>query len=412
MKNIIALAILQFAFAAFAVTIPLASPRQIAASPLARGEVARVDRGGYAELYVGGQTGPLRVTDGSALRGYRVRTLDPSEYSVSASAGWTYSIENGTYTATQAGQTNTIIVTAKDGVVIEHVGMNYDIVGASELTPDAGISHVASEYDGSTFRWEAAFKSATALVVKGITVTVRDIGEIDWINDTENITFNIRDALGQYNLFDLRKFLLHYYDGNRGEDWSKYKAYKPIRLAGQPVRLTEDNRFTISMTAKTNFVLQADMRAAMEVNVRTNAPIVYTTFSITAIDVGSANQGGPIVVDFTTDIAGFNAANLGVKVCSELNENVWFGLPESDFVVSDIATSGGFTTGTVTIPNGIQGTARFVRLMYGAAASEVIDIVLHGRIIIKDLLIIKGTDSKFYRININGGTISAQEVTL
>ena len=166
------------------------------------------------------------------------------------------------------------------------------------------------------------------------------------------------------------------------------------------------------MTAKTNFVLQADMKSAVEVNIRTNAPIEYTTFSITSIDVGSANQGGPIVVDFTTDIVGFNAANLGVKMCDDLNENVWFGLPESDFVVSDIATSGGFTTGTVTIPNGIRGTARFVRLMYGAAASETIDLVLHGRVIIKDLLIIKGTDSKFYRININGGTISATEVTL
>ena len=410
MKNIIALAILQFAFAAFAVTIPLASPRQIAASPLERGEVARVERGGYAELYVGGQTGPLRVTDGSALRGYRVRTLDPSEYSVSASSGFTHNIETGTYTATQTGQTNTIIITAKDGVTVEHVGIASEFTGEG-LMPGEFI-YVTSEYNGNAYRWEAAFAHADSLVVKKITVQARDIGEIDWINDTENITFNIRDALGQYNLFDLRKFLLHYYDGNRGENWSFYKAYKPIRLDGEPIRFTEDNRFTVTMTAKTNFVLQADMKSAVEVNIRTNAPIHYTTFSITAIDVGSANQGDPIVVDFTTDIEGFDAANLGVKVCSELNENVWFGLPESDFVVSDIATSGDFTTGTVTIPNGIRGTARFVRLMYGAAASETIDLVLHGRVIIKDLLIIKGTDSKFYRININGGTISATEVTL
>ena len=395
---------------ALAVTIPLASPRQIAASPLERGEVARVERGGYAELYVGGQTGPLRVTDGSALRGYRVRTLDPSEYSVSASSGFTHNIETGTYTATQTGQTNTIIITAKDGVTIEHVGIASEFTGEGLMPGE--FTHVASEYNGNAYRWEAAFAHADSLVVKKITFQARDIGEIDWINDTENITFNIRDALGQYNLFDLRKFLLHYYDGNRGENWSYYKAYKPIRLDGEAIRFTEDNRFTVTMTAKTNFVLQADMKSAVEVNIRTNAPIEYTTFSITSIDVGSANQGGPIVVDFTTDIVGFNAANLGVKMCDDLNENVWFGLPESDFVVSDIATSGGFTTGTVTIPNGIRGTARFVRLMYGAAASETIDLVLHGRVIIKDLLIIKGTDSKFYRININGGTISATEVTL
>ena len=411
MKRIIALYSVLFSFCSFAVTIPLASQRQIAASPLARGEIARVEQGGYAELYVGGTDGPLRVMDGSTLRGYRVRTIDPSEYSVSASAGWTYDIEAGTYTMTQAGQTNSIIVTAKDGVVIEHVSIAHEF-GESEGALMPPEIYGTSEYSGNVFRWEVSFAHARSLIVKGITVQVRDIGEIDWVNDTENVTFKIRDSVGQYNLWDLRRWLLDYYNGNRGEDWSRYKAVKPVQLDGKPIRFTDDNRFTVSMTSQTNFTLQADMRSAIDINVRAAAqPIEYTTFSITTLEVGNA-QGGPITLDFTTDIAGFDPENLGVKACADLNERVWLGLSPDDFTVSGVSTSGGFTTGTVTIPHGVEGKNRFLRLIYGAAVSDTLDIVLHGRVVIKDLLIIKGTDSKFYRINVNGGTISATEVTL
>lgn len=417
MKRIIPLYSLLFSFCSFGVTIPLASPRQIAASPLERGEVARVEHDSgkgenYAELYVGGQHGPLRIADGSALRGYRVRTLDPSEYSVSASAGWTHDVESGKYTATQAGNTNTIIVTTKDGVLMDDVNISYEIVGASEMVPDAGIYYSERVNTGTTYTWDVAFKSATAIVISKISVVVREMGEIDWLNDTGKVTFRISDALGIYNLYDLRRDLLHFYDGNRGGDWSAYKAYRPVRIGGCAIRFTDDNRFTMSLTSDTNLVLQAGFRDAIEVDVRTNAPIKYTTFSITTLDIGSANQGGPIEVDFTTDIANFNAENIGVKVCNGLEDNVWLGLAQSDFAVSNVSTSGGFTTGTVTISNGITGSRRFLRLMYGAAVSDVIDVVLHGRVVIKDLLIIKGTDNKFYRINVNGGTISAQEVTL
>ncbi len=394
-----------------AVTIPLASPRQITASPLERGEVARVERdGAYAELYVGGQNGPLRVADGSALRGYRVRTLDPSEYSVSAGSAWTLDAENNTYTMTQAGPTNSIMVATKDGVVIEGVKVTSHLTGEG-LIPGELVRDY-EEYKGNTFLWEVAFARATSLVVTKIEVSVREIGEIDWQNDTEEVKFMIKDALGLYDLFDLRKYLLHYYDENRGEDWSAYKAYKPVRLNGNAIRFTDDNRFTMSMTEQTNLVLQAAFRDTIEVNVRTNAPIEYTTFSITNINVGSANQGGPITVGFITDIAGFSADNIGVKVCDGLEDNVWLGLASSDFTISNVSTSGGFTTGTVTIINGNKNGRRFFRLMYGSAMSDTVDIVLHGRVIVKDMLIIKGTDSKFYRIDVNGGTISATELSL
>ena len=123
-------------------------------------------------------------------------------------------------------------------------------------------------------------------------------------------------------------------------------------------------------------------------------------------------SGNPVALDFTCDIANFSAANIGVCACDKLEDGVWLGLPHADYTVSNISTANGFTSGTVTVTHGVRADRRFFKLLYGAATSDVIDIVLHGRVIVKDILILKGTDSKFYQINVNGGTISATEVSL
>lgn len=412
-----------------AVTIPRASIRQISASPLVRGEATYVEnvstegddyfsaanrRGtrapktgaAYAEMYIGGEAGPLRVCDSSALRGYKLRTLDSSEYSVSAGPLFTHDVAAGTYTMTAAGPTNAIIVTAKDGVVIEEVSIVTEFTGEGLIPGEFTCSE--NKYDGSVYRWECAFARAASMIVKSITVKAMDKGEVKWVNDTIDTVFMVHDLLGTYNLSDLRRWARDLYNGNRGEDWSRYQANRAVRLNGQAVRFTDDNRFTMSLTAQTNLVLQAAKRTAIEVNVRAGDAIEYTTFRITSVSVGN----GPVTLTFSTDIVGFNSSNLGVGVCDGLEDNVWLGLAESDFTVSDVSTSGGVTTGTVTVPAGVRGDKRFFMLHYGSATTDVVDIVLHGRVIVKDVLILKGTDSKYYRIDVNGGAISATEVSL
>ncbi len=438
MKHIIATLPLIWAACCFAVTIPRASIRQISASPLARGETAFVEgqsanedsvysgvkrlrrqlthstaasmSTSYAEMYIGGESGPMRVIDSSAMRGYKLRTLDPSEYSVSAGPLFTHNVEDGTYTMTAAGPTNAIIVTAKDGVIIEGVTIQSEFTGAGLIPGE--FTHNAESYKGSVYRFECAFKRADSLIISKITVKAMDAGEIKWITDTVDTVFMIHDVLGQYNLSDLRRWVRDLYDGNRGEDWSRYKACKPVRLDGQAVRFTEDNRFTVSLSSASNLVMQATMHDAVEFNVRAGAPISYTTFQITGIDCGSGTAGEAVALDFTCDIANFNAAKMGVCVCDKLEDAVWLGLPAADYTVSNVSTAGSFTSGTVTVAHGVKADRRFFKLRYGAAASDVVDIVLHGRVIVKDILILKGTDSKFYQINVNGGTISATEVSL
>jgi len=440
MKHTISILILLSSACCFAVTIPRASMRQISVSPLARGEAAYVEsesvyvgsegkflpmmRMGkqpinskvgsvgtaYAQMYVGGASGPLRVIDSSALRGYKLRTLDPSEYAISAGPLFAYDPVAGTYTMASAGPTNSVIITAKEGIAIEEVKITTEFTGEGLIPGEFVCSE--ETYDGSVFRWDCAFVRAASLIVKRFEVKAMAKDEVKWVNDTVETIFMIHDVLGDYNLSDLRRWARDLYNGNRGEDWSKYKAVKAVRMNGQAVRFTDDNRFTMSLSASSNLVMQAAMHDAMEVNIRESADLDYTTFMVTGIDCGSGVPGHPVELDFTCDIAGFSAANLGVMVCDGLEDNVWLGLPSSDYTVSNVSTSGDFTSGTVTIASGIKNDKRFFRLRYGAATTDVVDIVLHGRVIVKDVLILKGTDSKYYKINVNGGTISATEVSL
>ena len=312
-----------------AVTIPRASVRQISAAPLSRGETTYVEgqaadedsvysgvkrlkrqllhsaapamSTSFAEMYIGGESGPLRVIDSSSLRGYKLRTLEPSEYSISAGALFSHDVAAGTYTMTSAGPTNAIVITAKDGVVIENVSIKTEFTGEGLIPGEFTCSE--NTYDGSVFRWECAFTRAASMIVTKIEVQAMDLGEIKWINDTVETVFMIHDVLGSYNLSDLRRWVRDLYNGNRGEDWSKYKAVKAVRMNGQAVRFTDDNRFTMSLSASSNLVMQAAMHDAMEINVRESADLDYTTFMVTGIDCGSGVPGHPVELDFTCDIA-------------------------------------------------------------------------------------------------------------
>lgn len=392
-----------------ATRIPEARLDSLAENRLDPGEVARVEREGpYAELYIGGTNGNLRVADSSALRGYKPRTLDPTEYYVEGFSGWTYDDVAGTYTATQ-GQTNTIQIIAPYGVKIGSVEMRTRFTGEGLIPAQYTLSEETRS--GNSYTWKCAFVRAEALVVDGITVKAVDEGEIDWENDAVATSFLINDALGLYDLKQLRTWARDLYNGNRGEDWAKYKAAAPVRLDGQLVRFAEDDRFTLSLVSPSNLVLQAAMRDAMEIKVRQAVEATScTTIGVTHASIGTGAQGSPVTILFICDAAAFSTNNLGVVVSDKPAGGAWLGLEPSDYTVSNISTTNGFATGTVTIPGGVIGDMRFFKLRYGAATSDAVDIVLHGRVIVKDTLVLKGTDGKYYQINVNGGSISATEV--
>ena len=394
--------------AANAITLPRTNVRQLIASPLERGETAVVEADGYAEMIVGGPSGPLRVKDPAALRGYRLRTLDKSEYSVAAGPAFVYDAAADKYTISQSGVTNQIVISVKGGLDVKDFNLSIEGVGEG-LIPPSPWSH--TEVDGSIARVDVALgQGCTAVVVSRISVKVREFGDVECVNDLDAVTFELLDPIGRYNLRDLRTWARDLYNGNRGEDWSKYKATHVVDLASKPVRVTSAGDFTWTVSTQTNLVLQVGRRDAMVFSSPQMAtPIQYTYFRISSIDVSTSSA---TVMGFVTDIEDFNVANLGVIVSDSLDETVWLGLNEDDFTAVVDSQSGGVTSGTVTIPNGHKGNARFYRLTYGDAITDSVRIKLRGTVVVEDVLVIKGTDSKYYRIKVTGGTLSAEEVTL
>lgn len=85
--------------------------------------------------------------------------------------------------------------------------------------------------------------SGVWFTVSAFTATCSGIGDnLGHVNDTTSTTFMIKDKEGTYNLADLRHNLWHKYDGNRGEDWSKYPAYGHVKMMTYPVIWTDTNK--------------------------------------------------------------------------------------------------------------------------------------------------------------------------
>lgn len=408
MKRIILATAIAAAFAAYGLYVPKSSVRQMSASPLQHAELCWVENtNGFAEAYIGGIAGTqLRVKDPASLRGYRLRRLDKSEYAVAAGPAFTYNAVTDTYTMTQAGVTNQIVISVKGGLDVCDISLRVEGVGEGIVPPQAWY-HKTME--GSVARVDVALGAGcVSVVVSQIAVDVRAFGDEECVNDLDRVVFEIMDPIGKYNLRDLRTWARDLYNGNRGEDWSAYKAKHVVDLASKPVRVTSAGDFTWTVSTTTNLVLQVGRRDAMVFSSPAGAAVAYTYFNITSIDI----SGEEVVLGYVTDIADFNVANIGVVTSDSLDEAVWLGLAEDDYTAVVDSQSVGFTSGTVTIPHGCKGASRFYRLTYGSAITQSVRIKLRGTVVVEDALVIKGTDSKYYKIKVTGGTLSAEEVTL
>lgn len=70
------------------------------------------------------------------------------------------------------------------------------------------------------------------------------ISKEEVLNDLTVNRFKLKDTEGQIYFHKLRDWTKHLYDGNRGEDWSKYKASSTINLNGHSIIHDADGKFT------------------------------------------------------------------------------------------------------------------------------------------------------------------------
>ena len=386
--------------ASASVYVPKASVRQITASPLRHAELCWIENtNATATAYIGGADGAqLRLTDPAALRGSRIRKLALGEFSVSASSGFTYDAAKGTYTITTTA-TNTIIITAPPTVdVTDFAYTVYDGGQESSITPLAA-SIARLERQGNTAVITFSKGNAPYAEVRGIAVYAKEFGDGDGFNDLTTTTFLLKDSLGQIDFANLRDWAKHLYDGNRGEDWARYAASDTVKFDGKPVVYDSGKTFTSLVSLHTQLVFQAGTVQAMSIEPRNVETPTYTYFYITSI----SNTADDVSLTYAHDITGFSLDGFGVMWAEEL-DGIWYWLPEGDYTA---------TASTVTIPRiKIGHNTGFFKLVYHGAMTDAVRVTLRGTVVVKDALILRGTDSKYYKITVSGGSLSAEEVSL
>lgn len=408
MKRLVTLSVAAaFAVAGASVYVPKASIRQITASPLRHAELCWTENTNQtATAYIGGKDGAqLRIADPAALRGARIRKLAPGEYAVSASSGFTYDPALDRYVITTTA-TNTIVITVPSVYDVTDYGYHVeDVPPPGDIAPQTP-SFSRLEQDRNVAVITFVKGSAPSAYVEKISVYAKEFGDGEGYNDLTLTTFMLRDSMGVIDFANLRHWAAHLYDGNRGEHWASYAAKRMVRLDGRGIAFDQDREFVATMTKSTNLVVQAGAATAITIGHGPGVQAVsYTYFRITDIDVTSPPA---VTLGFAHDIGGFTTEGLGVLYADELT-GPWVSVAEGDYAVA----YNGDGTGTITIPRGNEAAATgFFKLAYFGAMTDAVRITLRGSVVVRDALILRGTDSKYYRISVSGGTLTATEVTL
>jgi len=386
--------------ASAALYVPEGSDLAIRNSPLSRGEAAYVaESDGRARLLIGGADGkPMEVKDATTLHGYRFAWLPREEFTVVAPDSWTYDSALDRWTAPGVVATNTIYVQCKSGVEIESIAYDWLAEKPGEIMPIT-VGTVTHVIRGNVAEITAArYEAQGNMYVGNVRVCIVFAGVLDEVNDLTDLHVEIKDSLGNIELGNLRSWAKNLYNGDRGHDWANYPATNHVRLAGKRIDFGSNARYYMRTDSRTNLVVSAGGYDAITVafhGINTDVE----SFRITSAT--SPNSSGVVTLTYTIDVDDFDPSLIGVMRRDDLTDDVWHVMEPGTYTVSG---------DTVTIP-GQTGPSGFYRLMYdGSIASNVLEVRLRGNVIVEDALILKGTDSNYYKITVGaGGVISATQ---
>ena len=374
-----------------ALTVPRTSEATIHASPLARGEIAYIAEDGAATAYIGSDTGPLRVSDPSTLRGSRLVPVPADRFTVVPDTNWVTAASNGWTLATQ-GVTARLVVTSVDGADIAEVRYTVHAVQAGLMAADMSVQIT---YNGSTAILDCHITEYTAsATIVDITPMRYAFGDRDVVNDLTSNRFELKDALGEFDFADLRRWTRDLYNGNRGEDWAAYNAKKRVNLAGNALRFDAGGHFLARMNASTNLSVEVEGFRAMEF---THGRDPTATGTLAVGDITVAADHSSVTLTYTAAIDGFDTSLLRVKESHDLNDGEWDFLDPARYTV---------TASTVTIA-GDGSKAAFYRLWYNGVDSAAFEVVFRASVRLESALYLRGTDNVLYRITVNAGAITA-----
>ena len=380
-----------------ALFIPQTSQLTLQNEPLDKGEAAYVESEtkGYAKLVIGGNNGEaLRVEDGATVHGYSYEYIPRTSVTIIAGDGVTYNGAKDRYTAaTTTGTTYTVTVMVPpeyriDALEYTAYAFYTDLV---EL-PNGDISHVINGNVAVISMYREL--SAGDMYVEDIKVRRVLAGNVDTVNDLTKLEFSLKDDLGEYEWRQLRYWVTHLYDYNRGEDWAAYKAKARANVNGKGLQLSANNRFAIE-TAETQTVFRAAAHDALVIKATGTGAGYRGAFDLLDVRPFDGGVHIPVALDFTD----FDVSQFVVEGTTNLN---------------DCAT-GNWTTLPCTLATNVLTVTcspayRFFRAVYNGTVLDVAEVAVNVPLKVNSALYLKGEDSVIYQITVNGGVISATAV--
>lgn len=379
-----------------AVFIPQASQLTLQNEPLEKGEAAYVesDAPGYARLYIGGDNGAaLRVEDSATVHGYEYEYIDRTKMTILPGAGLTYSSGADKYSADSALGTYSLTIMAPFDVVVDSVEYTENTLYPVDMIEQSNgtVEHVIK---GNLVTITLTRTDTHGeLSVSGIKVRRVFAGNKDQVNDLTKLQFTLLDDLGEYNWRSLRTWVTHLYDYNRGEDWSRYAAKDTVKVNGQTIQLSANNRFAIH--SYTNEVV---IRAASH-------PALIVRASGTGQGYeGAFELGKPVLtaegvdVPLYFDITDFDVSQLVISGGVSLVTSQW---TEHSFTFDALAS-------TLHIAAGEPAPMRFFQAYYAGEAIDAAAVEVTVPLKVQSQLYLKGDDDQIYRIKVTGGVLSAE----
>ena len=339
--------------------------------------------------------GVARVAEPTGIRGWRVEDIPADELAIVTE---NVTITNGAYLVTGANTTGIVSVVSSGGDNI--VEYEYEsAMGDGGISPEQ--AEVFPRAEGPELRFWIVPRANVWVCISNIVCRRVAFGDAPVENDLLRTRYAFRDNLGTWELGNLREWTKHLYDGNRGQDWAAYSAKRHVNLNKKALMFDGADRYSLVEDSATNLVLMAGGYSAMTVSFR-GANVSSSGFTITGFSI----SGGTATITYFADIDGFDQSGIGVIVSDTIDSSaLWTHLSSGEFTVSG---------NTVTIPNN-TGAMRFYRLTYGNLVTDLLEVRFAARVVIDDSLVIRGSGAstnKYYRISVDGGTISASEVTL
>lgn len=365
-----------------------------------------------AILKIGGtDSRPIDVIDQTGLHGYQVRKLERKDYSIIHDADVTYSAASDSWSAgTVVGHSYKVYITLPDNTAIMNVKY-----GSTDRTQNPGgmgdvptgtISNKVEKntciiyLDRSCAPGPGGTKFDGPLNVREIEVTVLDFGDPWGINDLTKITFQMKDREGTFRLNDLRNELYHKYDGNRGVDWSKYKAVMPVMMCDNFLtfgasNINDKGLATISYGTtgekKLTTIVEQNIMTEVYMGGTPYVPNGHEDLRFTAIVGPNSSSGGAATLSFVaTGITNFDIKNLHIHYSASLEKNkaLWHE------VAYTLELQNGVYTARV---DSNEEKAGFWRLTY-----DTREAVFHVRGITKTRrLQLLGTDNVWYEITVD-----------